>query len=256
MVVWCSTFVYITILVASFFFMIACEREEAFHTESEQNTQTILSLREEVEFFDLIMLQKIHDAFVTKVESMQDEGPFTNDNANGLLSQMDILQKAIDKEDVEKGNRILENVILTHLQSLFDDGLFEGYEEDYEDLVNIARGILCPCFSEADLYALDWRNITGPYYSTALLFFRWGSNGELLQLTFKQIDENTGEVTRGILHEIAMIKPHGSEDQYYGFFRANTEIVFDGILTEDEYNSCYAIFYELTRELKVGDFAR
>jgi hypothetical protein len=231
----------------------ACEKEEVFPLQPEQQVKGQLTFREETELFDLNMLQKIHDAFVAKIESLSEEGPFSNDNANGLLPQMDKLQRAIDKEDVEKGNHILEKVILNHLQSLWEDGLFDDFEDDYEDLVNIAMGQICPCFSKADLDALDWRQeFSSEGYPTQLQFIRFGI-GSILWTIFTIPSDGDIGPTQGILHMVGLFP---FDDYYRGVFWANEQEVFDGELTEVEFNACNDVLYEKTRDLGVGDFAK
>ncbi len=112
----------------------ACEKEHILPDRPERIENLPLENRsEELEYFQLI-----EEMLRDKVLQMLAAGSFTNNNANGLIPQLNNLLRAINEGDLFEANRIVEDDIIPHLEGLHNGKKLTDLE--YQVLLEIATG--------------------------------------------------------------------------------------------------------------------
>ena len=116
--------------------VLACQKDEVTAWQPEEIKTGQVAFRS----FDLGELQEIHDALLDRINELLSEGVFTNANANGLIPQLESLQRFIGQGEADKANQKLENVIISHLAGLHNGSILG--DDQYAELNDIAHGII------------------------------------------------------------------------------------------------------------------
>lgn len=131
-----KTTIKITLILGVFIISQACNKEDLLPTQTGQPELAAVAFRSN---FTLTELQQIEAALRSRISSIVEHEFFSNSNANGLIPQLNNLQRAIDREDEVLGNQILTEDILPHLAGLYEDGILP--EILFQELSNLANGI-------------------------------------------------------------------------------------------------------------------